>query len=123
MRFLADESCDFAVVTALRTAGHDVSAVAEISPRAKDPAVLALARSDARVLLTEDKDFGWLAYAGGQGTPGVLLIRFPGHARSALGEAVVSVVAELGDRIAGTFVVIEPGRARVSRPRPKTTDK
>ena len=123
MRFLADESCDFAVVTALRTAGHDVSAVAEISSRAKDPAVLALARSDARVLLTEDKDFGLLAYAGGQVTTGVLLIRFPGHARSALGEAVVSVVAELGDRIAGAFVVIEPGRARVSRPRPQTTDK
>ena len=61
MRFLADESCDFAVVTALRAAGHDVSAVVEISPRAKDVAVLALARSEARVLLTEDKDFGLLA--------------------------------------------------------------
>lgn len=116
MRFLADESCDFAVVTALRTAGHDVSAVAEISPRAKDPAVLALARSEGRVLLTEDKDFGLLAYAGGQETAGVLLIRFPGDARSSLGEAVVAVVAELGDRIKGAFVVIEPGRARVSRP-------
>ena len=29
MRFLADESCDFAVVVALRTAGHDVKAVVE----------------------------------------------------------------------------------------------
>lgn len=117
MRFLADESCDFAVITALRAAGHDVSAVVEVTPRAKDPAVLALARSEARVLLTEDKDFGLLAYAGGQETAGVLLIRFPANARSALGEAVVSVVGELGDRIAGAFVVIEPGRARVSRPR------
>jgi predicted nuclease of predicted toxin-antitoxin system len=117
VRFLADESCDFTAVTALRAAGHDVSAVADISPRATDPAVLALARSEGRVLLTEDKDFGLLAYAGGQETAGVLLIRFPGNARSALGEAVVSVVAELGARIAGAFVVVEPGRARVSRPR------
>jgi predicted nuclease of predicted toxin-antitoxin system len=116
VRFLADESCDFAVVTALRSAGHDVSAVVEISPRAKDPAVLALARSEARVLLTEDKDFGLLAYAGGQKTAAVLLIRFPGRARSGLGESVLSVIAELGDRITGAFVVIEPGRARVSRP-------
>jgi len=118
VRFLADESCDFAVVTALRTAGHDVSAVGEINRGAKDPAVLALAHSEARVLLTEDKDFGLLAYAGGQATAGVILIRFPGDARSTLGDAVVSVVAELGDRIAGAFVVVEPGRARVSRPRP-----
>jgi hypothetical protein len=57
-----------------------------------------------------------LAYAGGQETAGVLLIRFPSDARSRLGESVLSVVAELGKRITGAFVVIEPGRARVSRP-------
>jgi predicted nuclease of predicted toxin-antitoxin system len=116
VRFLADESCDFAVVTALRAAGHDVSAVTEVSPRAKDPDVLALARSESRVLLTEDKDFGLLAYAGGQDTAGVLLIRFPSDARSSLGQSVVTLVSELGERAVGAFVVIEPGRARVSRP-------
>lgn len=36
MRFLADESCDFAVVTALRNAGHDVSAIVELSAGAED---------------------------------------------------------------------------------------
>ncbi|CAG0937031.1 hypothetical protein TFLX_05935 [Thermoflexales bacterium] len=30
LRFLADESCDFAVVRALRAAGFDVLAVSEI---------------------------------------------------------------------------------------------
>lgn len=68
MRFLADESCDFAVVTALRNAGHDITAIAESSPGVEDEVVLALARSEARVLLTEDKDFGLLAYAGGHET-------------------------------------------------------
>lgn len=116
MRFLADESCDVAVVTALRAAGHDVNAIVEISPRAKDSVVLDLARSEARVLLTEDKDFGLLAYAGGHQTAGVLLIRYPNDARRNLGEAVSSVVAELGERMKQAFVVLEPGRARVSRP-------
>ena len=36
MRFLADESCDFAVVTALRKAGHDVTAIAELNPGVED---------------------------------------------------------------------------------------
>ena len=81
MRFLADESCDFAVLAALRAAGYDVSAVAEINRGAKDPAVLALARSEQRVLLTEDKDFGLLAYAGGKHSAGIVLIRFPGNAK------------------------------------------
>ncbi len=43
MLFLADESCDFTIVRALRTAGHEVIAVAEISPRADDQEVLKLA--------------------------------------------------------------------------------
>jgi len=115
VRFLADESCDFAVVTALRAARHDVIAIVEINPGAEDDVVLALARSEGRVLLTEDKDFGRLAYAGGSKTAGVVLIRYPGNARRSLGQAVVSVVAEFGDRLSAGFVVVEPGRARLSR--------
>jgi len=126
VKFLADESCDFAVVRALRTAGHDVTAITEINPGAADEIVLGLARSEARALLTEDKDFGLLAYAGGQQTNGVILIRFPANARSALARVVVEVVAELSDRIDGAFVVVQPGRARLSRPKAderKSTDK
>jgi predicted nuclease of predicted toxin-antitoxin system len=117
VRFLADESCDFTVVKALRNAGHDITAIAEINPGVDDEVVLALARSEARVLLTEDKDFGLLAYAGRRETAGVVLIRFPAGVRSSLGQALVDVATELGDRIAGAFVVVQPGRARISRPR------
>jgi hypothetical protein len=41
--FVGDESCDLAVVKALRV-GHDVSVIAEISPRAEDEAVMSLAQ-------------------------------------------------------------------------------
>ena len=58
MRFLADESCDFGIVRALRAAGHDVKAVAEAALGAADAVVLELAARERRVLLTEDKDFG-----------------------------------------------------------------
>ncbi len=54
MLFLADESCDFAVVRALRDAGHKVDALAEIRPCADDHAVLELARQEQRILLTEE---------------------------------------------------------------------
>ena len=36
MHFLADESCDFAIVRALRDVGHDVKEVRDISPGALD---------------------------------------------------------------------------------------
>lgn len=77
MNFLADESCDFAVVRELRAPGHDIQAVADIARGAKDADVVRLAREGRRVLLTEDKDFGRIVYAGGQGDIGVVLFRFP----------------------------------------------
>ena len=58
MHFLADESCDFSVVRALRSADHDVVAIAEVSPREEDDAVMERAARGGRILLTEDKDFG-----------------------------------------------------------------
>ncbi|MGH9524421.1 MAG: DUF5615 family PIN-like protein [Terriglobales bacterium] len=73
-----------------------------------------MAREDRRILLTEDKDFGLLAYAGGQETAGIMLIRFPSSARTHLGSTIAHAVAELGDRLHRAFVVIEPGRARIS---------
>jgi predicted nucleic acid-binding OB-fold protein len=42
MHFLADESCDFGVVRALRAAGHDVKAVAEVALGARYPATARL---------------------------------------------------------------------------------
>jgi predicted nuclease of predicted toxin-antitoxin system len=115
LRFLADESCDFAVVAALRNAGYDVTAVAELSPAAIDDAVLALAHSESRVLLTEDKDFGMLAYAGRRQTAGVLLIRFPARARTQLAPKLLQIVGDVGERLIGSFAVVEPARVRISR--------
>jgi hypothetical protein len=43
MRLLADESCDFRIVRALRTAGHDVTAVIEFAPGMDDADVVDLA--------------------------------------------------------------------------------
>jgi len=69
MRFLADECCDFAAVRALREHGHDVLAVAEFQGRSVDKELLDLALAEGRILLTEDKDFGSLVFAGRQDSP------------------------------------------------------
>jgi hypothetical protein len=115
MRFLADESCDFAVVRALRAAGHDVAAVAELSPRADDEIVIDRAVREERILITEDKDFGQLVYADKRSNGGVLFIRFPARARRNLPRTVVELVKKRGQRLIGDFVVVQPGRTRVGR--------
>lgn len=120
MRFLADESCDFTVVRALRVAGHDVKAVVDVKPRADDETVIRLALSDSRVLLTEDKDFGQLVFASAVKSPGVVFLRFPGHARQTMARTVVELVAAGEEKINGRFVVVQPGRIRISQPQPET---
>jgi len=46
LRFLADESCDFTAIRALRTEGFDVLSVAEATAGADDESVMALALRD-----------------------------------------------------------------------------
>jgi len=84
MRFLADESCDFRVVRALRAAGHDVTAVIEVATGAADGAVFQMAEREQIIFVTEDRDFGQLVYAGARPACGVILLRFPSTARTAL---------------------------------------
>jgi hypothetical protein len=55
MRFVADESCAMPVIQALRAAGHDVLAIAEIAKGAADEQVLERALNEKRVLITEDQ--------------------------------------------------------------------
>lgn len=116
MRFLADESCDSAVVRALRAAGHDVLSVAGVSPRADDAHVVRLAVSEERILLTEDKDFGRLVFAHGERSRGVVLLRFPASARERIAGNLVRLVEQQGERLSECFVVVQPGRIRLTRP-------
>ena len=73
MRFLVDESTGAAVVAYLRRVGHNVVAVAEAMPQADDPDILARAAGEDRILITNDKDFGELAFRFGLPAEWVLL--------------------------------------------------
>ena len=115
LRFLADESCDFAVVRALRSDGFDVLAVGEFTRRSDDRALLEQGERERRILLTEDKDFGWLVFVSHVDSPGVILIRFPGNARQTLAQTISRVVREQGAKLAGQFVVVQPGHIRISQ--------
>jgi len=101
MRFLADENCDFAVVRALRGAGHDVATVKDLAPGSTDDDVIRLALAEHRTLLTEDKDFGQLVFASAIESPGVA-------------DAVLKLVQREGADLTRRFVVVQPGRIRIT---------
>ena len=113
LRFLADESCDFNVVRALRAAGYDVVAISENTTRSIDRELIQQANRENRILLTEDKDFGWLVYVSTAESAGVILIRFPGNIRESLPATIIKLVQEQKDQIANAFVVVQPGYIRI----------
>ena len=113
LRFLADESCDFAFTRALRQAGYDVKTITEYMPGASDLKVLESAFEEGRILLTEDKDFGGWVFAHGRATAGVFLVRYPANMRIQMTQAIVELVSEHGAEMRRRYVVLEPGRARI----------
>jgi predicted nuclease of predicted toxin-antitoxin system len=117
LRFMADESCDFSVVRALRREGYDVLAVSEYMQRSDDRLLIEQAAREKRVFLTEDKDFGWLVYVTHADSAGVILLRYPANTRANMAQAVVQVVREQGEALVGRFVVMQPGHVRVGKKR------
>ena len=115
LRFLADESCDFAVVRALRAEGYEVYAVSEVMQRSDDRQLIEQASQEQRILLTEDKDFGWLVFVSQANSAGVILIRFPATARATLAAAICRLVRDHSDSLPGAFVVAQPGHIRLIR--------
>jgi len=113
MEFIVDESAGTAVVNYLRTAGHNVLAVAEAMPQADDQDILARATRDGRILITNDKDFGELIFRSGQAHHGVVLLRLRDESPANRVRVVNSVLALHANRLAGHFTVATEGSVRI----------
>jgi predicted nuclease of predicted toxin-antitoxin system len=74
---------------------------------------MKLAVAEDRILLTEDRDFGRLAFAARADSPGVILIRFPASVRVRLPVTIRRLVTDHGPRLREAFVVLRPGSIRI----------
>lgn len=114
MKFLTDECCDFSIIKALRENDFDIIAIAESLKGASDREVLKVSIEEQRILITEDKDFGELVYAHQRATIGVILLRFPLSNKDIMSKTVVDFIKKQGKSIIGKFIVIQPGKIRIS---------
>jgi predicted nuclease of predicted toxin-antitoxin system len=97
VRLILDENFPKAAVDLLRSQGHDVLWIRTHAPGMKDKVVLQLAAREERVVLTLDKDFRHLSFAGPlTGNYGVILFRV----RPAVPDKIIPVVLKaLGLRL------------------------
>jgi predicted nuclease of predicted toxin-antitoxin system len=122
MRFLVDENIPRALVRRLREHDHDVLAAGEGACGATDRTLLRLAEAERRLIVTQDKDFGELAFR--ENLPaacGIVLFRLEALGRDETAERMLRVL-ESGIAWAGTFAVVTTNRIR-TRPLPGARDR
>ena len=118
MRFLADENLPLPSVMRLRDAGHDVAAVMVDSPGADDYQALRRAASEARIVLTFDRDFGRLLFHATLAPPlGVVYLRFQPSTPEEPADPLLRLLAEGRISLEGRFTVVDSTQVR-QRPLP-----
>lgn len=106
MRFLLDENVDVRVGDYLTALEHDVTAVARDYPRSiGDAVILDIAHREARVVITDDRDFGELVVRYGQPHAGVILFRLPAADLDTRIARLQDVLAHYADRLDHLVVV------------------
>ncbi len=115
MKIVADEGVDRAVVERLRSLGHAVLYIAEMTPGIPDGAVLDLANAEAALLLTSDKDFGEIVFRRRQVSSGVVLLRLAGLPSSHKADRVEEVFRRHGEKLAASFAVVSGAALRIRR--------
>jgi predicted nuclease of predicted toxin-antitoxin system len=112
VRFLVDECCPRAISDALRAVGHDVVYVAETQASASDAEIAIVAASEARIIVTQDYDFGEMAVRERTFGAGVLLIACQALPIGERAARVIEVVRSAADQLRGNLVIIEARRVR-----------
>jgi predicted nuclease of predicted toxin-antitoxin system len=115
VRFLLDVCAASRSLTAfLRHNGHDVLSAADLAASLPDDSLLALALKEGRILVTQDKDFGELAFVHKSSHgPVVRLVDMTVDQQVA---AIEELLRDHADELVGqTIVVISADRTRIRR--------
>lgn len=118
MRFLIDENLSPKLADLLRAGNHDVVHVRDIGlASASDQVVIEAARTDDRVLISADTDFGTLLAHSHADRPSFVLIRRASGRLATQQAALIidNLPAVTADLNAGAIVVLSDTALRIRR--------
>jgi predicted nuclease of predicted toxin-antitoxin system len=115
MRFLLDENADIRLAAFLTEQGHDVATVVDDYPqRTLDRDLLALARQEGRILITNDLDFGDLVIRERLPHAGIILLRLRSTALAVKRDRLAAVLRDHAESL-DRFLVVTESTIRVRR--------
>ena len=115
MRFLLDQDVyELTARVLAQQAGGDVVRVRELGlSRADDVTLLMTAREQDRVLVTRDRDFGYLVFVEAVQWGVIYLRMTPATVEAVHAELERLLREQPFERLTKTFAVVEPGRYRI----------
>lgn len=112
LKFLADENIPSKAVHRLQKDGIDIIHVNNIKYGLADNHVLKVAYKEKRILVTFDKEFGYLVFRKKMKSFGVILLRFiplsPEHVANRINELIKEKL-----RFENNFMVVEEEKIRI----------
>jgi predicted nuclease of predicted toxin-antitoxin system len=114
-KFLVDENVGRSVVDYLIGKGHDVVVTKEEFPGREDLRLLDYAYQDDRIIVTNDKGFGFFIYYQNLPSKGVILFRFRKEAPAFKIAALETIITQKADKILEHFIVISESGIRIRR--------
>lgn len=113
MRFVTNESIPGVVVRRHRSAGFDVLSMKETMRGQDDRSILARAQTEGRIVVTQGKDFGELAFRYGlPADSGIILFRLSGSDPDTDAGRMLDVLTSRHDWV-GHFSVASDDRVRM----------
>ena len=115
MRFLADMGISPKTIAFLRTLGHDAVHLSEQAlARLPDPAIVAKAHRESRVLLVHDLGVGELLAASGATLPSVITFRLRNMHPDRINSALQRILSQHAEALeCGVILSVTEGQIRV----------
>jgi len=113
LKFLVDESTGIQVAQKLKQMGYDTVSVIKAMKGAQDTAIIKKAKQEDRIIITNDKDFGWLAAI--YKPPGIIILRLKDESIKNKVKVALRVIENPTYRIYGCIIVATEKKIRIRR--------
>jgi predicted nuclease of predicted toxin-antitoxin system len=112
---IIDENVDQVLIDKLDTKNFDTFLIRDHHPGASDREIIAIAKSNKGLIITEDKDFGELVFSHGIGGLSIILLRYNKSDYNDITKNLMKVLADYYDRHDPYFITVTRKKIRIRK--------